>query len=90
MANLTHSTSAWSGSVAQSYMSKKYTMATEGKIVDKNIELTITSNEMNVPRGTSSAAKQYTLKFPQSDTVTTQDIPDFTFTHDVNGNVVVS
>lgn len=85
MANLTHSTSAWSGSVAQSYMSKKYTMATEGKIVDKNIELTITSNTMNVPR-----SSEYTLKFPQSNTVTTQDIPDFLFSHDGNGNVVVS
>lgn len=90
MANLTHGSSAWTGSVAQSNMSKKYTMSTSGKIVDKNIELTITSDTMNIPRGTSGAAKQYTLVFPQSDTVATKDIPDFVFKHDSEGNVVVS
>lgn len=71
-------------------MSKKYTMSVKNKLSDRDIELTITSDTMNIPRGTSSAAKQYTLRFPQSDTVATQDIPDFVFQHDKDGNVYVS
>lgn len=51
MSQLAHSASNWSGSYAQTTISKTYTFPTASKYVDKDIALTVNVSDANLTAG---------------------------------------